>query len=499
MRFPILTPEEAADLFFDGANCGFSGFTAPGAPKVVTQAIAAKAERLHAQGEPFKINIVTGASTSDKCDGVLARANAIGKRTPYQNHPDLRKRINSHDAHYFDLHLSEVSQKVRYGLFGDKLDLAIIEVSDIQDDGTAVVGTGVGNVPTIARMADKIVIELNEKLRHALHGLHDIYIPLDPPNRREIPVYTASDRIGSPVLKIDPEKIVGVVMSDNYEGVGAFTPLDDTTKQIGANVCRFLIGELRAGRIPKEFLPLQSGVGNVANAVLYGLAEAHEIPAFEMYTEVMQDAVIELMKQGRCKFGSSCSLTVSNDCEDEVISNIEFFKKHMVLRPAEISNNPEVIRRLGVIAMNTALEADIFGNINSTHVTGTRMMNGIGGSGDFTRNAYISIFSCPSISKGGVISNIVPMVSHTDHTEHSVDVLVTDQGIADLRGLDPVQRAESIINNCAHPAYRELLRDYLKLSTRGGQTPHSLHAAFAFHTAFLEEGDMSKVDWSKFA
>ena len=497
MRFPILTPEEAADLFYNDCNCGFSGFTAPGAPKMVTQAIAAKAEKLHAQGEPFKINIVTGASTSDKCDGILARANAIGRRTPYQNHPDLRKRINSHDAHYFDLHLSETAQKLRYGFIGD-IDLAIIEVSDIQDDGTVVVGTGVGNVPTIAKMAKRIVIELNEKLRHALYGIHDIYLPLDPPNRREIPIFKPSDRIGSPVLKLDPEKIVGVVMSDNYEGVKPFTPLDDTTKLIGANVCRFLIGEMKAGRIPSTFLPIQSGVGNVANAVLYGLADAKEIPPFQMYTEVIQDAVIELMKSGRCSFGSTSSLTVSNEVEEEVISNIDFFKEHLVIRPVEISNNPEVIRRLGGIAMNTALEADIFGNINSTHVTGTRMMNGIGGSGDFTRNAYVSIFSCPSITKEGKISNIVPMVSHVDHTEHSVDILVTDQGIADMRGLDPVQRAEVIIDNCAHPMYRELLHDYLKMSTRGGQTPHTLEAALAFHTEFLASGDMRNVNLGKY-
>ena len=497
MRFPILTPEEAADLFYNDCNCGFSGFTAPGAPKMVTQAIAAKAEKLHAQGEPFKINIVTGASTSDKCDGILARANAIGRRTPYQNHPDLRKRINSHDAHYFDLHLSETAQKLRYGFIGD-IDLAIIEVSDIQDDGTVVVGTGVGNVPTIAKMAKRIVIELNEKLRHALYGIHDIYLPLDPPNRREIPIFKPSDRIGSPVLKLDPEKIVGVVMSDNYEGVKPFTPLDDTTKLIGANVCRFLIGEMKAGRIPSTFLPIQSGVGNVANAVLYGLADAKEIPPFQMYTEVIQDAVIELMKSGRCSFGSTSSLTVSNEVEEEVISNIDFFKEHLVIRPVEISNNPEVIRRLGVIAMNTALEADIFGNINSTHVTGTRMMNGIGGSGDFTRNAYVSIFSCPSITKEGKISNIVPMVSHVDHTEHSVDILVTDQGIADMRGLDPVQRAEVIIDNCAHPMYRELLHDYLKMSTRGGQTPLTLEAALAFRTEFLASGDMRNVNLGKY-
>lgn len=497
MRFPILTPQEAAELFHDGDNVGLSGFTAPGAPKVIPGAIAEKAEKLHAEGKPFKINIFSGASTSDKCDGMLARANAIGKRTPYQNLPDLRKRINSHDTHYFDQHLSELAQQFRYGFYGD-LDIAIIEVSEIHDDGTCVVGMGVGNVPTYAKFAKKIVLELNEKLHHALYGLHDIYMPKDPPYRSEIPVFHANDRIGEPVLRIDPEKIVGVVMSDSYDGVKAFTTPDETTNKIGANVCDFLIGEMRRGGIPSTFLPIQSGVGNVANAVLYGLADAQEIPPFAMYTEVIQDAVIDLMKKGRCKFGSTSSLTVSNEVEADVIDNIDFFKEKVVIRPVEISNNPEVIRRLGVIAMNTALEADIFGNINSTHVTGTRMMNGIGGSGDFARNAYISIFSCPSITKEGKISNIVPMVSHLDHSEHSVDILVTDQGIADLRGKDPIQRAEEIIKNCAHPMYKDLLTDYLHLGGNNGQTPHTLKAALSFHTEFLESGDMRNVDYSKY-
>ena len=497
MRFPILTPQEAAELFHDGDNVGLSGFTAPGAPKVIPGAIAEKAEKLHAEGKPFKINIFSGASTSDKCDGMLARANAIGKRTPYQNLPDLRKRINSHDTHYFDQHLSELAQQFRYGFYGD-LDIAIIEVSEIHDDGTCVVGMGVGNVPTYAKFAKKIVLELNEKLHHALYGLHDIYMPKDPPYRSEIPIFHANDRIGEPVLRIDPEKIVGVVMSDSYDGVKAFTTPDETTNKIGANVCEFLIGEMRRGGIPSTFLPIQSGVGNVANAVLYGLADAQEIPPFAMYTEVIQDAVIDLMKKGRCKFGSTSSLTVSNEVEADVIDNIDFFKEKVVIRPVEISNNPEVIRRLGVIAMNTALEADIFGNINSTHVTGTRMMNGIGGSGDFARNAYISIFSCPSITKEGKISNIVPMVSHLDHSEHSVDILVTDQGIADLRGKDPIQRAEEIIKNCAHPMYKDLLTDYLRLGGNNGQTPHTLKAALSFHTEFLESGDMRNVDYSKY-
>ncbi len=497
MAIPFISAQEAAELIKNGDNVGFSGFTASGTPKVVTEALAERAVKEHENGREFKINIFTGASTNDHVDGALARANAINLRTPYQSNGDLRKRLNAHDAHYFDLHLSELAQKMRYGFFG-KLNVAIIEAAEISDNGEIILGTGMGIAPTIAMLAEKVIIELNDALPKTIRGLHDVYIPADPPYRREIPVYSASDRIGSPILKVDPAKIVGIVKTSAKDGVKGFTEPDEVTMRIGANVCEFLLRELRAGRIPKSFLPMQSGVGNVANAVLHGLGESSEIPQFEMYTEVIQDSVVELMLKGKCKFASTCSLTFSDDAMDKVFSNMEFFHDKILIRPGEISNNPEIVRRLGLITMNTALEADIFGNINSTHVLGTKMMNGIGGSGDFTRNAYLSIFSCPSVTKGGLISNIVPMVSHLDHSEHSVDILITDQGIADLRGKDPVQRAETVIENCANPEYKQLLWDYMKLG-KGGQTPHALTAALGFHTEFAASGDMRNTDWSKFA
>ena len=496
MAFNFITADEAAAMIKHDDTFGLSGFTAPGTPKAVLEAVAKRAEKAHENDEEFKVNVFTGASTNDHVDGILARTNTMGRRAPYQNTPDLRKRINCHDAHYFDRHLSEMAQETRYGYYG-KIDYAVIEAADITPDGEIILGTGVGNVPTYAMMADKIFIELNEKLPKSILGMHDIYLPLDPPYRREIPIFHANDRIGSPVLKIDPKKVVGIIKTNSYDGVKPFAEPDAVSKQIGSNVVSFLLSEYRKGNLPKEFLPLQSGVGNVANAVLYDLGESTELPTFMMYTEVIQDAVLELLKKGKCTFASTCSMTFSDKTEEELFSNLDFFHDKILMRPAEISNNPEVIRRLGVIAMNTALEADIFGCVNSTHVLGTRMMNGIGGSGDFTRNAYISIFSCPSITKEGMISNIVPMVAHPDHSEHSVDILVTDQGVADLRGKDPVQRAQAIIENCAHPFYKEILWDYLKLG-KGGQTPHTLAAAFAMHVAFSETGDMRNADYSRY-
>ncbi|MCC8144986.1 MAG: acetyl-CoA hydrolase/transferase family protein [Bacteroidales bacterium] len=495
MAYKKMTAEEAASLINNDDLIGFSGFTAAGCPKVITVALGKRAEEEHAKGNPFKVGIYTGASTGDSIDGVLSRAHAIKFRTPYQSNKDMRTELNSHGAHYFDLHLSELPQYLRYG-FLPRPKFAILEACDITDDGKIYLTSAVGIAPTVARLADQIFVELNKYHPKELAGMHDIYEPADPPVRREIPVYAASDRIGVPYIQVDPKKIVGVVDTNLPNEVGGFTPSDEVTNKIGENVANFLSSEIKAGRIPTSFLPVQSGVGNIANAVLGAMGANKDIPPFEIYTEVIQDAVIGLMKEGNVKFASGCSLTLSTPALEEVYNNLDFFKERILLRPQEISNNPEIARRLGLISINTALEADIFGNINSTHVVGTKMMNGIGGSGDFCRNSYLSIFTTPSTAKGGNISAIVPMVSHLDHSEHSVKILVTEHGVADLRGLSPVQRAETIIDKCVAPEYKDLLRKYLNLGQKG-HTPQNMSAALSFHDAFNKTGDMRNVDWTE--
>jgi succinate CoA transferase len=489
MAYNFLTAEQAAELINNGDIIGFSGFTPAGCPKEVPSALAKRAEKFHAEGKEFKIGMYTGASTGDSTDGALARANAVSFRTPYQSNKDMRTSLNTPGAtEYFDMHLSQLAQELRYG-FLPKPTFAILEACDLTEDGEIVLTSGVGISPTIANLADKIIIELNSRHPKALRGMHDIYEPLDPPYRKELPVFTPSDRAGSPVLKVDPKKIVAVVETNRKDEVGGFTAPDEVTSRIGKYVSEFLTQEIKAGRIPASFLPIQSGVGNIANAVMFELGNNPEIPAFQMYTEVIQDAVIDLMKKGRVSFASGCSLTVTDPVLQEIYDNLDFFHDKLILRPQELSNNPELVRRMGLITINTALEADIYGNINSTHVMGTKMMNGLGGSGDFTRNAYISIFTTPSTAKGGAISAIVPMVSHIDHSEHSVKVLITEHGIADLRGTSPRQRAELIINNCVDPQFRPMMREYLAKASKG-HTPTDLSSCFNMHKAFIETGDM---------
>ncbi len=497
MAFNYISAAEAASLIKHGYNIGLSGFTPAGTAKAVTAELAKIAEAEHAKGNPFQVGIFTGASTGDSCDGVLSRAKAIRYRAPYTTNADFRKAVNNGEIAYNDIHLSQMAQGLRYGFLG-KVNVAIIEACEVTPDGKIYLTAAGGISPTIARLADIIIVELNAAHSKAAMGLHDVYEPLDPPYRREIPIYKPNDRIGLPYLQVDPKKIVGIVETNWPDEARAFAEADPLTDKIGQNVADFLVKEMKDGHIPSTFLPLQSGVGNIANAVLSALGHDKTIPAFDVYTEVIQNAVIGLIRDGRVKFASGCSLTVTNDCLNEVYRDMDFFRDKLVLRPSEISNSPEIVRRLGVISINTAIEADLYGNVNSTHISGTRMMNGIGGSGDFTRNAYISIFTCPSVAKGGKISAIVPMVSHEDHSEHDVKIIITEQGVADLRGKSPKERAQAIIENCVHPDYKNILWDYLKLTDGKSQTPHNIRAALAMHAELAQSGDMRNIDWAQY-
>lgn len=494
-----MTAAEAAALIKNGANIGLSGFTPAGTAKAVTKELAKIATAEHEAGREFKVSLFTGASTGQSTDGDLALADAIKYRAPYTTNGDFRKYVNQGKVAYNDLHLSHMAQELRYGFMGD-VDWAILEVCDIEEgaDTCKAYLTAAGGIsPTVARLAKNVILELNTFHSPDAKFIHDVYEPLDPPYRQPIPITKVSDRIGKPYVEIDAKKIAGVVECNIADEARAFKDSDPITDMIGHRVAEFLVNDMKRGIIPSSFLPLQSGVGSTANAILGALGQDKNVPDFNVYTEVLQDSVVGMMLDGRVKDASTCSLTVSNECLMQIYDNIDYLKNHLTLRQSEISNSPEVIRRLGVIAINTAIEVDIFGNANSTHISGTKMMNGIGGSGDFERNAYISIFTCPSVAKGGLISSIVPFVSHQDHSEHDVNIIVTEQGVADLRGKSPIERAQTIIENCAHPDYKQLLWDYLKIA-KMGQTRHYLPAAFAMHDTLARKGDMRLTDYSEY-
>ncbi len=487
----IMSAAEAAALIPAGANIGMSGFTGAGYPKQVPQALAARIEAEHAAGRPFQVNVWTGASTAPELDGALAKVNGIHQRLPFQSDPICRDKINAGEVHYLDIHLSHVAQHAWFGFLGP-MQVAVVEVLGILPDGRLIPSAAVGNNKTWLEIADKVILEVNSLPPIEMEGMHDIYYGTAiPPRRQPIHLTQATERIGEPYLRVDPSKVIAVVQTHQRDRDTAFAKPDAVSNQIAAHIIDFLAHEVKVGRLPKNMLPLQSGVGNVANAVLTGLLDG---PFDELlgFTEVLQDGMLELIKRGKMTAASATAISLSSEALKDFNEHIAFYRDRIVLRPQEISNHPELVRRLGVIAMNAMIEADIYGNINSTHVMGSAMMNGIGGSGDYARNGYLSFFVTPSVAKGGKVSCIVPMVSHVDHTEHDTQIVVTEQGLADLRGLSPRQRAQVIIDKCAHPDFRPLLQDYFdRARSKGAQhTPHILGEALSWHERCLATGSM---------
>ncbi|MFZ1135964.1 MAG: acetyl-CoA hydrolase/transferase family protein [Candidatus Korobacteraceae bacterium] len=492
----IMSADEAAALIKSGDQVGMSGFTGSGYPKEVPIALARHIAEAHIHGNKFQVSVFTGASTGPELDGALALAGGINLRLPYQSDPETRKRINAGEMDYMDVHLSHVAQIVEYGFLG-KLDVALIEVAAVLEDGRLLPSSSIGNNKTWIDCAERVILEVNAWQPLALEGMHDIYYGLQPPpNRGPIPLVSPGQRIGSPYLQVAPEKVVAIVLTDSPDRNSAFKAPDKASKQIAGHILEFLSWEVKKGRMPENLLPLQSGVGNIANAVLFGLEEG-PFEGMTSYTEVIQDGMIRLLNSGKMTCASATAFSLSPDMLTEVNADMKSYRERIVLRPQEISNHPEIIRRLGVIAMNAMIEADIYGNVNSTHVMGSRIQNGIGGSGDFARNGYLSIFMAPSIAQKGTISTIVPMVSHVDHTEHDVQVIVTERGLADLRGLSPRQRAKLIIEKCANPDYKDVLVDYLNRAERlsyGKHTPHLLTESLGWHSRYLRSGSMKKQE-----
>lgn len=500
MAYTYLTADDAAAMINNQDNIGFSGFTPSGVPKAVARAVARRAEEEHAAGRPFAVGVITGASSSQSLEGDFARAGAIKFRAPFSTNADFRHHANLGEIDYEDMHLGHMAERLRRGFYGT-IDWAVIEVSAIEPekDGKcrAYLTSADGIVPTVARIARRVILEHNTFHNPDARYLHDEYECAEYPLRRPIPMLHVGDRIGTEYIEIEASKIAGVVESCIPEESRSFGHLTPETEAIGRNVVDFFLSDIHAGRIPKTMFPIQSGVGATGNAVMSAISRCEGLPVLEVFSEVVQDAIIDMMFEGKISQASVAAMTLSNECLKKVYSDIGFFRNRLTLRPSELSNSAELIHRFGVIAMNTALECDIYGNENSSHVCGSKLMNGIGGSCDYERNGSISIFYTPSTAKGGNISAIVPMCSHIDSTEHDVDIIVTEQGVADLRGKGPARRAEEIISHCAHPDYRPLLRDYLRIAAAGHQ-PSSLRAAFAFHDTLIKKGDMRLTDFREY-
>ena len=464
-----VTAQEAAKNIPDDATIGVSSLG--GGPKEVPKYLVSEGD-----GDEKSYTLLGTADTGVVPDYSLI--DEVDLRYPFSVWQPVKEAVNEGRMRFVDTHLSQVPTEVRQGYYGD-VDAAVIEAV-AAGDGWFVPSTVVGATPTYVEKADRLVIEVNRKQPLELQRLHDVY---ETRLTETVPLETPGQRIGGPRIEFDSDKPVDVV--ETAQPVPAY-PFGDVTgdeHRIVERLKGFVQDEVDTNRLIEEsgIVSFEMGVGTLGNAAAASLkgVEFGDIEPY-YFAEVLQDGVLDLIDEGVIQDASSMSMVLSEEGKQRLFEDIDRYAESIVLRPLAVSNDADAIRRFCVVAVNEAVEVDLYGNVNSSHVRGSRLLQGIGGSADYSRNSLVSMFVLNSTAKGGEVSTVVPMASHVDHTEHDTDVVVTEQGIADLRGLPPRERAETLIENCAHPEFREDLRDYVESADVDGRghIPHDLERSF---------------------
>lgn len=469
---PLSTPAAAAATVAADATVLVSGFGSVGYPKAVPLALAESDRDL-------SLTVVSGGSVGKEIDGALVDAGAVERRFPFQARQTIRAAINEGHVAFQDRHVGGLGDDVQYGRLVDP-DVALVEAVAVGDDWL-VPSTSIGHTPAFVESADRIVVEVNHAQPLDLQRIHDVYRPGTPPGREPIPLSAADGRIGSPRIRFDPGKLEAVVETRRRDSPYSFREPTDTDEEIAENLVDFVCAEGDRNPVYVEEVHMQFGVGGLGNALMHSLSEKESVCDRELvyFGEVIQDGLLEMMDNGHLRTASATALALSDDGQEKLFADVGRYADDLVLRPTDVSNNAALVERFGIMAVNSALEVDVYGNVNSTHVGGTDIVNGIGGSNDYTRHAMVSVIALPSRASGGDISRVVPMVPHVDQTEHDTDVIITEHGVADLRGKSPVERAELVVESCAHPSFREDLRAYLRRAEGGGgHVPHDLDTAF---------------------
>jgi len=438
-------------------------------------------------GRDLQIHLWSGVAIL-QADRILGKAGTIKRRIGQQTL--LRKPINTRQVQYLDTPLGSFYPAIRAGEFGP-LDVAILEAVSITEEGNLIPAYRLHDMPNFARAADRVIVQVNTAYPMHFEGMHDVYIPGDPPKRKSIPISCVDDRAGTPYIPLDPGKISAIYFSDEPEPIDADDSVDKTSQAIASHLLAFLREEVARGKLPPSLLPMEIGLGMIPTAVMKAF-ENSEFESLEFYSAVLNDGLLGLLARRKVRAASGTGFFLSPRGEKHLLENLHEYHKKVVFRPVEIADCPEVIMRLGILALNGAIEADIYGNVNSSHIMNGDIVSGVGGAVDFAMNAHLSAILLPSTAKGGNISCIVPMTSHVDIPEHGVDLLVTEQGVADLRGLVPEERADKIIRLCAHPDYRPILREYFQraMQEAGGHEPQLPDEALSFHRRFLKTGSM---------
>lgn len=450
---PLTTPEQAQASIAADETLLISGFGSVGYPKELPVA-------LRESGRDLSLTVVSGGSVGEEIDTQLVEAGMISRRFPYQARPEARASINDNTIAFHDRNISQLGDEVRYGHLIES-GTGVFEAVAVGEDWF-IPSTSIGQTPAFVEAADRLILEVNEAQPIELQEFHDVFLREDPPDRTPIPIQSAGSRIGTAKIHFAPEKLEAVIPTNAPDTPYSFREPTSDDREIGRHLAKFVKSEIGQCPVFENSVHVQFGVGSLGNALMSELDRVDfEDRDLYYFGEVIQDGLLEMIREGRLQAASATSLALSKDGQQHLFANVDQYSEDIIIRPADISNNSSLIERFGLIAVNSALEVDIYGHVNSTHLNGTTMINGIGGSGDFTRNALVSIIALPSKTESG-ISRVVPLAPHVDHTEHDVDVIITEQGVADLRGCSPRERADLIVQQCAHPTTRDDLEEYLE-------------------------------------
>ncbi|KAK4705081.1 hypothetical protein P7C70_g1127, partial [Phenoliferia sp. Uapishka_3] len=380
--------------------------TASESSRVQPAALADHVENNNLQADPatkLQFNLFVGASTGPEVEDRWAKLDMIRFRAPHQVGKEVAKGINSgridfageivylltkdlapladlsfvktstclcslrilHTdvclffSYVFSAALTTARSKdyalnKKHGEPKKHLDWAIVEATAITEDGKIVPGASVGATPEILQSAEKIIIEVNTKIP----SFEGEALSLFKQKLSLIELITSpSQRIGETAIQIDLDRVVAVIEADRPDNTGGNAPETEDSKAIARHLIEFLQSEVTDGRLPKNLLPLQSGIGNVANSIIGGLADG-PFEDVQVWTEVLQDTFIRFLDSGKLSFATATSIRFSPEGFDHFYKNWASYKDRLLLRSQQVANSPEIIRRLGVIAMMDGIDLE---------------------------------------------------------------------------------------------------------------------------------------------
>jgi len=335
-----------------------------------------------------------------------------------------RQAIREGRADYTPVFFSEIPRLFRDNIL--PVDVALIQLSPPDENGYLSFGVSVDYTMQAAKSSKIVIAEVNKQMPRT----YGAYIHIS-----EVDYIIETDR---PLIEIPLPKITSI------------------EENIGRNI---------ASLVPDR-ANLQLGIGGIPDAALKFLTEKKDLG---IHTEMFSDGVVELYEKG----------VVTNKCNNlhpgKFIATFLMGTKKLYqfvdnnpnveMHPVDYTNNLMIAGKVNnLISINSALQVDLFGQV-CADTLGYQQYSGVGGQVDFVRASSISpggksIIALPSTNKKNTISRIVSKLSEgtcVTTSRNDVHYVVTEYGIANLRGKTIRQRAEALID-IAHPDFRDQLK-----------------------------------------